>query len=128
MLLFFQNFSELLSLETAIYAALGGIGALVGALVRVVRRRRHETGVKYNFAALCLDLFEILVWVSVGGYFAIVLQIIKFPFPWLIFMITPYMPKAWDLFEEHLPEFANQIWLGFKMMVNGNRDGKGKGN
>lgn len=84
------------------WAGCAAVGALLGSLVRIVRRDKADVENKIKFLYF-KDIFEIFVWTLVGGFFPLAFASVGWV-PGLGVIISPFMPKAFDLMEENLPQ------------------------
>jgi hypothetical protein len=96
------DISVALDNSTYFFAALAASGAFLGSLARLIRRDKAdvENKIKYLYGK---DIWELLVWTLVGGFFPLAFASIGW-LPGLGVIISPFMPKAFDFMEENLPQ------------------------
>jgi hypothetical protein len=88
--------------STYFFAVLAAGGAFLGSLARIVKRDKADIENKINYFYM-KDIPEILVWTLVGGFFPLAFASVGW-LPGMGVVIAPFMPKAFDLMEESLPQ------------------------
>lgn len=87
--------------DSIFWAFLGMLGSFAGSLVRIVKRDEADVEDKIKFFYF-KDIFKILAWSLVGGFFPLVLAANNI-YPWLAVLSSPFMPRVWDTMDEAVP-------------------------
>lgn len=87
--------------DAIFWSIMGMVGSFSGSLVRIAKRDDADVEDKIKFFYL-KDLFKIIAWALVGGFFPLALAANNL-YPWLAVLCSPFMPKVWDAMDEAVP-------------------------